>query len=81
MSVRRLAAAAAAAVCLLPGAAAAAAPVVVIDPGHDARANLATEPIGPGSATRKIEDGGGTHGVVTGIREPELTLDVSLRLR
>ena len=55
--------------------------VVVIDPGHDARANLATEPIGPGSATRKIKDGGGTHGVVTGIREPELTLDVSLRLR
>ena len=57
------------------------APVVVIDPGHDARANLATEPIGPGSTTRKIKDGGGTHGVVTGIREPELTLDVSLRLR
>jgi N-acetylmuramoyl-L-alanine amidase len=59
----------------------AATPVVVVDPGHDARANLATEPIGPGSATRKIKDGGGTHGVVTGIREPELTLDVSLRLR
>jgi N-acetylmuramoyl-L-alanine amidase len=59
----------------------AAAPVVVIDPGHDARANLATEPIGPGSSTRKIKDGGGTHGVVTGIREPDLTLDVSLRLR
>ncbi|MCZ7589094.1 MAG: N-acetylmuramoyl-L-alanine amidase [Gaiella sp.] len=56
-------------------------PVVVVDPGHDARANLATEPIGPGSATRKISDGGGTHGVVTGIREPELTLAVSLRLR
>jgi len=56
------------------------APVVVIDPGHDARANLATEPIGPGSSTRKIKDGGGTHGVVTGIREADLTLDVSLRL-
>ena len=56
-------------------------PVVVIDPGHDARANLATEPIGPGSSTREIKDGGGTHGVVTGIREPDLTLDVSLRLR
>ena len=57
------------------------APVVVIDPGHDARANLATEPIGPGSSTRKIKDGGGTHGVVTGVREPDLTLEVSLRLR
>jgi N-acetylmuramoyl-L-alanine amidase len=63
------------------GDASAATRVVVIDPGHDARANLATEPIGPGSATRKIKDGGGTHGVVTSIREPELTLDVSLRLR
>ena len=39
------------------------------------------EPIGPGSSTRKIFDGGGTHGVVTGIPEPELTLAVSLRLR
>ena len=53
----------------------------MIDPGHDARANLATEPIGPGSTTRKIKDGGGTHGVVTGVKEPELTLAVSLRLR
>ena len=38
-------------------------------------------PIGPGSSTRKIFDGGGTHGVVTAIREPDLTLAVSLRLR
>jgi N-acetylmuramoyl-L-alanine amidase len=58
----------------------AAAPVVVVDPGHDRLANLRTEPIGPGSTTRKILDGGGTHGVVTGIREPDLTLAVSLRL-
>jgi N-acetylmuramoyl-L-alanine amidase len=63
------------------GVAHAAGPVVVIDPGHDARANLATEPIGPGSSVRKLKDGGGTHGVVTGIREPELTLAVSLELR
>jgi N-acetylmuramoyl-L-alanine amidase len=69
------------AVLLLSGSAQAAGPVVVIDPGHDERANLATEPIGPGSATRKIKDGGGTHGVVTGIREADLVLDVSLRLR
>ena len=51
------------------------------DPGHDERANLATEPIGPGSTTRKIKDGGGTRGAVTGIREADLVLDVSLRLR
>ena len=66
----------------MAGAAAAApAPVVVLDPGHDLRANLVTEPIGPGSSARKIKDGGGTHGVVTGIAEAELVLDVSLRLR
>ena len=71
----------AAALVVTGAARAAGSPVVVIDPGHDARANLATEPIGPGSTARKIKDGGGTHGVVTGIGEPDLTLDVSLRLR
>jgi N-acetylmuramoyl-L-alanine amidase len=55
--------------------------VVVVDPGHDLRANLATEPIGPGSSTRKILDGGGTSGVVTGIPEARLNLAVGLRLR
>ena len=67
----------------LPAAAAgkAAAQVVVLDPGHDLRANPATEPIGPGSATRKIKDGGGTHGVVSGLSEADLNLRVALRLR
>jgi N-acetylmuramoyl-L-alanine amidase len=60
---------------------AANAPVVVLDPGHDLRANLATEPIGPGSSTRKIKDGGGTTGVVSGLTEAELNLRVALRLR
>ena len=81
MRARALVVAVAVLVLVLAPAGRAAAPVVVVDPGHDARANLATEPIGPGSTTRKILDGGGTHGVVTGIREAELTLDVSLRLR
>lgn len=53
----------------------------MIDPGHDLRANLETEPIGPGSTTRKIKDGGGTRGVVSGLREAELNLRVGLRLR
>ncbi len=56
-------------------------PVVVLDPGHDLHANPATEPIGPGSSTRKIKDGGGTHGVVSGLTEAELNLRVALRLR
>lgn len=72
---------AAAAMALGGAAHAASGPVVVVDPGHDLRANADTEPIGPGSAIRKLKDGGGTHGLVTGIREAELALDVSLRLR
>jgi N-acetylmuramoyl-L-alanine amidase len=73
------------AVCL-PAATAAteatdAAPVVVVDPGHDLRANLDEEPIGPGSSTLKIKDGGGTRGVVSGLTEAELNLRVGLRLR
>ena len=69
------------ALLLVPAAAAQQRPVVVIDPGHDLRANAQTEPIGPGSSTRKIKDGGGTRGVVSGLREADLNLRVSLRLR
>ena len=74
-----------AALVLFPAAGGASAqgpaPVVVVDPGHDLRANPETEPIGPGSSTRKIKDGGGTHGVVSGLREADLNLLVALRLR
>jgi len=69
------------AVALAAAASATAPPVVVIDPGHDLRANLQTEPIGPGSATRKIKDGGGTRGVVSGTTEAQLNLAISLRVR
>ena len=62
-------------------ATAAPRPVVVIDPGHDLRANLGTEPIGPGSTRRKIKDGGGTQGVASGTTEAQLNLAISLRLR
>ncbi len=55
-------------------------PLVVIDPGHDLYANSATEPIGPGSSTRKIKDGGGTRGVVSGKSEAVINLAVSKRL-
>jgi N-acetylmuramoyl-L-alanine amidase len=57
------------------------APLVVVDPGHDALPNPATEPIGPGSSVRKIKDGGGTRGVVTGTPEAVVALQVSLELR
>jgi N-acetylmuramoyl-L-alanine amidase len=71
----------AAALAAAASATAATTPVVVIDPGHDLRANLQTEPIGPGSSTRKIKDGGGTRGVVSGVPEAQLNLAISLRLR
>jgi len=54
---------------------------IVVDPGHNARANPATEPIGPGSSQRKIKDGGGTSGVVTHTPESVVNLQISLRLR
>jgi N-acetylmuramoyl-L-alanine amidase len=79
--VRLLLALAAVLAVTAAGTGAATRPLVVIDPGHDLRANLQTEPIGPGSATRKIKDGGGTRGVVSGTTEAELNLAISLRLR
>ena len=65
----------------LPAGAAQSRPIVVIDPGHDLYANSATEPIGPGSSTRKVKDGGGTRGVVSGLTEAELNKRVALRVR
>jgi len=65
----------------MPAVAAQPRLVVVVDPGHDLRANGQTEPIGPGSSTRKIKDGGGTHGVASGLREADLNLKVGVRLR
>ncbi len=51
------------------------APLVCIDPGHSSRPNLTTEPIGPGSSTRKIKDGGGTAG------EAAVVLKIGKKLR
>jgi N-acetylmuramoyl-L-alanine amidase len=80
--IRRLLVLAGAIAVATPAAAGTArAPVVVVDPGHDRYANSATEPIGPGSSTLKVKDGGGTRGVVTGLPEAELDLRVGLRLR
>lgn len=80
--VRRPATALACVLFALPAAGSAApSPVVVLDPGHDLRGNANTEPIGPGSEARKIKDGGGTRGVVSGLTEAELNLRVAVRLR
>lgn len=55
--------------------------LVVIDAGHQAKANLNKEPLGPGSSEMKIKVAGGATGVVTGLEEYKLTLMVALKLQ
>jgi N-acetylmuramoyl-L-alanine amidase len=55
--------------------------VVVIDPGHQAVADMGLEPIGPGSKTEKPKVAGGATGDYTGIPEYKGVLDISLKLR
>jgi len=55
--------------------------VIVIDPGHQTRDSREKEPVGPGSSEMKQKDTSGATGVSTGIREYELTLQVSNKLK
>lgn len=55
--------------------------IIYIDPGHQRYADLSTEPIGPGSSTKKEKMTGGATGVSTGIPEYKFTLTISKKLK
>ncbi|MBJ8004696.1 N-acetylmuramoyl-L-alanine amidase [Bacillus cereus] len=55
--------------------------LVVIDPGHQQKANLNLEPIGPGATMQKYKVTDGTTGVVTKKRESVLVLEMAFILK
>lgn len=55
--------------------------LVVIDPGHQQKANLNLEAIGPGATTQKYKVTDGTAGVVTKKRESVLVLEMAFILK
>lgn len=54
---------------------------IYLDPGHQRHADFSTEPIGPGSSTRKEKMTGGATGVATGIPEYKFNLTIAKKLR
>lgn len=54
---------------------------IYIDAGHQRYAGGGTEPIGPGSSTRKAKMTGGATGVATGVPEYKFNLTIAKKLR
>ena len=55
--------------------------VVAIDAGHQSRGDSSTEPMGPGSSTRKAKVAGGATGVASHVPEYKLNLIVAKKLQ
>ena len=64
-----------------PGTAPGTGLVVCLDPGHQAKANMDVEPIGPGASETKPKVTGGATGVVTGQTEHELVLALAFEVK
>lgn len=54
---------------------------IAIDAGHQTRANLGVEPIGPGAKQKKMKVSGGCTGVATHVPEYKFNLRVAKKLR
>jgi len=55
--------------------------IIVIDPGHQGQGDYAQEPVGPGATATKARVATGTRGVVTGVSEHAINLEIGLKLR
>lgn len=55
--------------------------MVAIDPGHQREQMTQQEPIGPGASETKPMVSSGTEGVVTGVPEYQVNLEVSMKLK
>ena len=64
-----------------PSAFPAAGHIVCLDPGHQKKVDLSTEPEAPGSSVMKVKNPGGTEGVSTRIPEYRLNMEVADKLR